>query len=114
MKVGIITHFDAAHRLPAYKGKCEKVHGHTYKVEVTVEGELKEEKEYVIDYLELKTTVNDVLSKLDHEFLNDIFENPTSEIIANYIKTELEKELRDVKLSSVKLWEGEGKWVMID
>ena len=118
MKLGIITHFDAAHSLPGYEGKCKNVHGHTYKVEVIVEGEIDEETKFVIDYIELKAILEEFLTKLDHRYLNEIIDYPTSEMIVTYIKEELLKELQSkelpIILRSIKLWEGKDKWVMIE
>lgn len=77
--------FDAAHYLTKYHGKCERLHGHTYKLQVTVEGPIQENG-LVLDFVVLKNIVKEqVLSKLDHQNLNEIFDNPTSEHIAIWI-----------------------------
>ena len=111
MKVGREFNFDASHFLPEYKGKCERVHGHTYRLKVVVEGE-PNERGIVMDFNELKDAVNDaVMERLDHGNLNEIFENPTAENIAEWIFKELEKK---IPVSSVKLYEGLGKWVLIE
>ena len=82
--------FDSAHFLTQYHGKCEHLHGHTYKLRVTVEGELQTNG-LVIDFLILKKIVKDkIIDKFDHRCLNDFFENPTAEIVAEYIWNELE------------------------
>ena len=82
--------FDAAHYLTRYHGACERLHGHTYKLQVTVEGEVQENG-LVIDFLILKNIVQrQVISKLDHQNLNDFFENPTSELIVKWIWEQLE------------------------
>jgi 6-pyruvoyltetrahydropterin/6-carboxytetrahydropterin synthase len=108
MKVGRVFHFDAGHYILDDKGSpCEEPHGHTYKLEVVVEGPVRKDG-MVIDFREIKEVVNKrVMKKLDHKNLNDIFKNPTAENIARWIFDELKKELNVV---SVKLWEGEGKW----
>lgn len=111
MKVGRVFYFDAAHYLPDYSGKCEQLHGHTYKLEVVVEDKLKEDG-MVLDFNKLKKVVEEaVIERLDHGNMNDFFDTPTSENIAGWIFSELEKRL---PLHSVKLWEGEGKWVQIE
>ncbi len=111
MKICRVFYFDAAHFLPRYKGKCERLHGHTYKLEVVVEDK-KREDGMVLDFNELKTIVKKtVLDKLDHQNMNEIFENPTAENMAEWIFDELDKEM---PLSSVKLWEGSGKWVEVE
>jgi 6-pyruvoyltetrahydropterin/6-carboxytetrahydropterin synthase len=110
MKVAREFYFDAAHYLPDYKGKCERMHGHTYKLEVVVDGK-QGKGGMVLDFNELKKVVNErVIEKLDHADLNEMFPTPTAENIAAWIFSELKAEL---KLSSVKLWEGEGKWVEV-
>jgi len=111
MKVGREFSFDASHFLPDYKGKCERVHGHTYRLKVVVEGE-PNENGMVMDFSELKGAVNDaVMERLDHSNLNEIFENPTAENIAEWIFKELEGK---IPVCSVKLYEGLGKWVLIE
>ena len=97
--------FDAAHYLTKYHGKCEKLHGHTYKLHVTVKGE-PDTEDMIIDFIELKNFVNErVIGKLDHSFLNDIFENPSAEIMVKWIWEQL-KDLpkSNVKLYEIKLW----------
>lgn len=109
MRVGREFYFDASHFLPDYRGKCERVHGHTYRLDVTVKGKLK--RGMVMDFEDLKKVVERrVLNKLDHKNLNDLFENPTAENIAEWIFNELKKGL---KVDSIRLWEGMGKWVEI-
>jgi 6-pyruvoyltetrahydropterin/6-carboxytetrahydropterin synthase len=82
--------FDAAHHLTKYYGKCERVHGHTYKLLVTISGELSS-NEMLIDFIILKRVVKKhVLDYLDHHDLNTIFENPTTEKVALWIWDKLE------------------------
>jgi len=87
-------------------------------VEVLVEGEKKEDTECVADFSEVKALIEEVLELVDHKFLNEIISYPTSENIALFLKKELEKKLKDsnlgVVLHSIKLWEGEGKWVLVE
>ncbi|MEN3007650.1 6-carboxytetrahydropterin synthase QueD [Pseudothermotoga sp.] len=99
--------FDAAHRLESYRGKCENLHGHTYRVRVTVFGDVDEEG-MVIDFVELKKIVNEkVLSLLDHKYLNQIIPQPTAENIAKWIWDQLQPVLRTEKrrLYEVTVWE---------
>ncbi len=110
MRIGRVFHFDAAHFLLRYKGKCEQLHGHTYRLEVVVEGD-KKENDMVMDFSELKNIVEEtVLCKLDHGNMNEIFENPTAENIVEWIFDELNRKL---PVYSVRLGEGRGKWVEI-
>lgn len=101
-------YFDAAHFLPNYKGKCEKLHGHTYKLEIVIEGGVKKDG-MILDFVKMKEIVEiEVIEKLDHQQLNALFECPTAEHIINWIAEQLK---RKVPLYSIKLWEGQGKWV---
>jgi len=77
--------FDAAHKIIDYQGKCEKLHGHTYRLRVTVAGKLGSDG-IVIDFAIIKKVVDEtILSKLDHSYLNELFENPTTENIIYWI-----------------------------
>lgn len=108
MKVGRTFYFDASHHLPKYRGKCEQLHGHTYRLDVVVEGNIGEEG-MVLDFNDLEKVVEkNVVEKLDHQDLNKIIKNPTAEKIAEWIWTQLKDKLN---LHSVKLYEGRGKWV---
>ena len=118
MKLGVSTDFSAAHSLPRHPGKCKNLHGHTYKVEVVVEGEKKEDTECVADFSEVKALVEEVLELVDHKFLNEIISYSTSENIALFLREKLERKLKDsnlcVTLHSIKLWEGKDKWVLVE
>jgi 6-pyruvoyltetrahydropterin/6-carboxytetrahydropterin synthase len=103
-------YFDAAHYIPHYEGKCEKLHGHTYKLEVVIESDVKKDG-MVVDFAKMKEIVEtNILEELDHQALNELFENPTAEHILEWISTQLKEKL---PLSSLRLWEGQGKWVEI-
>lgn len=112
-KLKIITDFDAAHQLRGYKGKCENIHGHNWKVEVEVTSVTLDEIGLAIDFKELKHITNEVISMLDHRFLNEIepFDkiNPSSENIAKWIYMTLKDKFTNssVMLHSVTVWESE-------
>lgn len=90
-------HFEAAHRLPGYNGKCAHLHGHSYRVKVTMMGKVQENG-MVLDF----AIVKDIIDQLDHQFLNDLMENPTVEITARWL-------LDRIPLATeVELWEGLG------
>jgi len=94
--------FDSAHFLPDYHGKCETMHGHTYKMHVTVKGDIQPNG-MVIDFAELKKIVqNKIINKLDHQLINEIIEIPSAENIAIWAWEQLEK---DLKLYEIKVWE---------
>jgi len=81
--------FDSAHFLTNYYGKCERVHGHTYKLQVTVEGKVQSNG-LVVDFVVLKRVVKkQVLEKLDHQLLNDVIENPSAERVVMWIWDQL-------------------------
>ena len=81
--------FEAAHSLPTFPEghKCRRLHGHSFTVEVVVEGEVDEAAGYLIDYADIKRACEPVLEQLDHRHLNEIegLENPTSEVLARWI-----------------------------
>jgi 6-pyruvoyltetrahydropterin/6-carboxytetrahydropterin synthase len=99
--------FDAAHNLIHYHGKCEKLHGHTYKMIVKLEGTVDNEG-MIYDFVELKRIVKErVVDKFDHAYLNDIIEQPTAENIAIYIWNELKDCLKkeNCNLFEIEVWE---------
>lgn len=81
--------FEAAHFLPSFPDghKCRRLHGHSFRVEVAVEGEVDPSKGYLIDYGDLKRAVEPFIEALDHRLLNEIegLGNPTSEGIAAWL-----------------------------
>jgi len=111
----IETEFAAAHRIKEARGKCERLHGHTWKIQVTLQGEKLDERGMLIDFREVKKIVKKSISKLDHQYLNEILKNiePTTENIAKYLFKELEKKLNSegVKLSEIKVGESDKTWV---
>lgn len=99
--------FDAAHNLINYKGKCEKLHGHTYKLVVKLEG-YKDDEDMVFDFVELKYIVkSEIIDKFDHSYINDFIKQPTAENIAIFVWEKLyDKVKRDnCKLYEVQVWE---------
>lgn len=107
MKIGIRTHIDSAHCIPHHE-TCNEMHGHTYTIELTVEGE-KGKGDMVIDFMELKKILADVLEGYDHKTLNDIIEIPTCENLTESIREKLEKKI-DMPFT-LRVWEGMNKWV---
>lgn len=108
--------FDAAHYLPDYHGKCERLHGHTYRAALFVEG-VPDEEGMVMDFVELKESIRErVLSKLDHACLNDIIKRPSAEYIALWIWKEMMPVIDDGRrsLKYVQVWESPESSVLID
>lgn len=99
--------FSAAHNLRGYKGKCEELHGHNWKVQVDACGNKLDEAGMLLDFKFLRRKLNNILEKLDHKYLNKLayFKkiNPTSENIAKYIYGCLKCRLPNIK--SVTVWE---------
>lgn len=89
--------FDAAHRLTHLPDthKCRRLHGHTFRVEIHVDGELLQKYDWVIDFSDIIKNVSPVIEELDHNYLNDIegLENPTSENIAMWLWTRIKPSL---------------------
>ena len=108
-EISVDDSFAAGHSLRNYRGKCEKLHGHNYKVRVTIEGESLNEAGLLVDFVEVKRLLRTVMDRLDHEFLNDIppFDtvNPSAENMAKYFHDEISKGLEGVRVSSVRIWE---------
>lgn len=106
--------FDSAHFLPNYHGKCENMHGHTYRLQVTVEGP-EDQNGLVIDFMILKEVVQKrVLDKLDHKLINDVIKIASAENTAVWIWKQLEKSKefpKNARLHEVKLWETASSFV---
>jgi 6-pyruvoyltetrahydropterin/6-carboxytetrahydropterin synthase len=104
-------HFDAAHYLPDYHGKCEKLHGHRFKVIARFEATKLDETGLAYDFVQLKQHLKEVLARFDHTCLNDVSPlnriGPSSENIAATIYDALKAHFpkSPVKLASVEVWE---------
>jgi len=112
-RLTIHTHFAAAHNLINYQGDCENLHGHNWKVEVTVAAKELDKAGLGIDFKILKRETNRILDLLDHKYLNEIeyFReiSPSSENIACFLFGELGKALNssNVTVEKVNVWESE-------
>lgn len=111
-RLRVESQFNAAHRLVGYRGKCSRIHGHTWKVEVFVVGEKLDEIGILVDFNVLKERLKEIIGKLDHSFLNDFREigNPTSENISRYIFKNFGDLPEGVKLEKVRVWESPSTW----
>lgn len=114
VRVTKIFEFDAAHCLPGHKGKCANIHGHTYKLEVTAQGKLKEEEGtssegMVIDFSDLKQLVQElIIEQVDHQMLNEVFSfRTTAENLALHFLQVLQKacQHKEMNIVKLKLWE---------
>jgi len=103
--------FAAGHALREYKGKCENVHGHNYKVRVTIAGDKLNAAGLLMDFVDLQAQIKKFIERLDHRFLNDIppFDklNPSAENLAKYICDEIEPQARNqgLRVDGVTVWE---------
>ena len=118
-KINVERHFDAAHYLRGYQGKCENLHGHRYKVVATVVAGGIGDNGIAYDFTELKKNLGEIVKRFDHTCLNDIApfsqSNPSAEIIARTIFEELKQKLAclsgGTNLDSVSVWESPDAWV---
>jgi 6-pyruvoyltetrahydropterin/6-carboxytetrahydropterin synthase len=113
-EVAVEQTFAAGHALRNYHGKCENVHGHNYRLLVTVRGEKLDDTGLLVDFIELKRVTREIIERLDHQFINDIppFDvlNPSAENIARYFYEEISKGIGagvriPVQVFEVKVWE---------
>ena len=106
-------YFASAHQLRGYKGKCENIHGHNWRVVLSVQGEVLNEIGLLIDFHELKDILKKITARLDHKNLNDIEPftviNPSSENIAEYIAEKVQEDMTKINpnlyVESVTIWE---------
>lgn len=111
-EVTIEETFASGHALRNYRGKCENVHGHNYRAQVSIHGEQLDEIGLLVDFVELKRVVHSVLDRMDHQWLNEFppFDkiNPSAENMAKYIYDEVTSGLQGkngIRVGSVRLWE---------
>ncbi len=114
-EVSVERTFAAGHALRGYRGKCENVHGHNYKVRVTLAGERLDSVGLLCDFVEVKRLIQSIVDRLDHRFMNDIppFDelNPSAENLARYFYQEIRRGLEmsppvvPVRIGEVTIWE---------
>ncbi|MCP4197039.1 MAG: 6-carboxytetrahydropterin synthase QueD [Proteobacteria bacterium] len=105
--------FSASHQLRGYKGRCERLHGHNWRVRVHIEAEVLDELGMVIDFHELDRIMEEVIDPFDHRHLNDVSPfteiNPSSENLAQFIGEGVKKQLLDtrVRVRCCEVWEND-------
>jgi 6-pyruvoyltetrahydropterin/6-carboxytetrahydropterin synthase len=112
-EVSVEQTFAAGHALRNYKGACENVHGHNFRVRVTIEGQKLDQTGLLVDFIDLKKSMGEIIARLDHVFLNDIapfdVKNPSAENIAEYFHAELSRRLTanpvPIEIREVRIWE---------
>jgi 6-pyruvoyltetrahydropterin/6-carboxytetrahydropterin synthase len=105
--------FAAGHALRNYKGKCENVHGHNFRVQVKIDGERLDDTGMLVDFIDVKNLMRGVIDRLDHQFLNEIppfdVKNPSAENIAEYFHDRMTTGLATapvpVRVREVTVWE---------
>lgn len=105
--------FSAAHNLRDYKGECENLHGHNWKVEITLESDKLNSQGIVIDFKDAKRITKELIGNFDHKYLNELSDfkinNPTTENISKLLFYELNDKLpEDVTVKKVTTWESDG------
>ena len=117
MRIGRTYRFEAAHRLPLLpeNHKCHNLHGHNYRIEITVAG-CVDSRGFIMDFSELDSIVLPLIARCDHRILNDVpgLENPTAELIALWFHTNLSNPIRQAMASlpefTVRVWENDHCW----
>ena len=105
MKLGITEYIDCAHMLPGHE-KCGRLHGHTYTIDVIIEGQKKEGM--ILDFADLKKAVREVLAVYDHRSFNEFLDFPSVENICELIASKLQQHLP--YSFTIRVWEGHGKF----
>ena len=109
----IETKFSAAHQLRNYQGRCERLHGHNWRVNVSLQATELNDIGLAMDFKDLRDATNEQLAVLEHSFVNDVFPfteiNPSSENIAKWLFDALSKKLNNenVRVSIVTIWESD-------
>jgi 6-pyruvoyltetrahydropterin/6-carboxytetrahydropterin synthase len=110
-EVSVDRTFAAGHALRDYKGASENIHGHNYKVRVTVAGDQLDSAGLLVDFADLRAAIKTVVDRLDHRFLNDLdpFDrlNPSAENLAKYFCDEITPQFRGgrLRIQAVTVWE---------
>ena len=108
MKLGVTEYIDCAHHLPGHE-RCGSLHGHTYQIDVFIEGEHK--GGMLLDFADIKKALRAILAEYDHKDWNDFIEYPTVENICELISKRLREKIKFPL--HVRVWEGYGKWAEI-
>jgi 6-pyruvoyltetrahydropterin/6-carboxytetrahydropterin synthase len=112
-QVSVEESFSAGHALRGYRGKCENVHGHNYRVRVTLEGQQLDSIGLLVDFTQLKQVMREIIGGLDHQFMNDLEAfrtvNPSAENLAKYFYDEVSRKLTDLppgaRITDTIVWE---------
>lgn len=103
MELVVDFHFSAAHRLPRHPGRCQRLHGHSYKLQVVVQGSPEPKSGMVVDFYDIEDAVGTVIGEVSNTCLNDRLENPTAEAIVVWLWKRIRPTLP--ALAELRLWE---------
>lgn len=102
--------FEASHWLRSYRGRPERIHGHSWRVEVVLETEVLDDEGMGFDFIEIKKHLRELAGRFDHHDINSVppFDrlSPTTEHVAKWFCEELRRRLPDAGVVAVTLWEG--------
>jgi 6-pyruvoyltetrahydropterin/6-carboxytetrahydropterin synthase len=117
-KLSVTRSFSSAHCLRGYKGKCENLHGHNWKIRAAFYGTELDDTGVLIDFMDIKMHLNKIINYLDHKFLNEIVPfdriNPTSENVAAFVLGRLKDiETKNAKVCEVEVWESESSSAVV-
>ncbi len=112
-EISVEQTFAAGHALRNYKGRCENVHGHNFRVQVKIQGDRLDDTGLLVDFIDVKGVMRGVIERLDHQFLNDVppfdEKNPSAENIAEYFHGEMTRGLAaapvPIRIREVTVWE---------
>jgi 6-pyruvoyltetrahydropterin/6-carboxytetrahydropterin synthase len=112
-QVSVEDTFSSGHALRGYRGKCENVHGHNYRVRITVEGPQLDSIGLLVDFTLLKQVMREIIGRLDHQFINDLEPfravNPSAENLAKYFYDEMQRGLQNLppgaRITDAIVWE---------
>jgi len=112
-RVSVEETFSSGHALRGYKGKCENVHGHNYRVQVSIEGPQLDSIGLLVDFTHVKHALRGIIAEIDHQFLNDLEPfravNPSAENMAKYFYEQMSARLKEMpagaRLTEAVIWE---------
>lgn len=104
----IERNFSSAHQLRGYRGKCENLHGHNYKIEIYARGKELNNIGLLVDFVELKQAADDLVTYLDHKNLNElepfvVEQNPSAENVARFVLEKLAAKINDERVQIYKV-----------
>lgn len=113
-KVMVEREFSAAHHINRYHGECQRLHGHNWRIQLIACSNTLNDLGIVVDFRDMENALDKVIHPLDHQYLNELPDfldkNPTSEIIAEHIYSQLRLLFPDIPITEVRVWETPTKY----